>query len=103
MHFQVKNNDEDLRHNLYVIEEKHDQSNVRQAAYKSAVEGYYNQRVKEKASSIGDYVLRKNEKSHAQPQGKLGPTWERPYKATGAHRNGPYTLETIEGIPIPRI
>lgn len=67
MHFQGKNNDEDLRQNLDLIEEKHERSNVRRATYKSTVEVYYNQRVKEKSFKVGDYVLRKNEESYTQP------------------------------------
>lgn len=56
-----------------LIEERHEQSNIRQAAYKHVVEKYYKQRVKEKAFGVGDYVLRQNEASRAQPWGKLGP------------------------------
>ncbi|XP_023746717.1 uncharacterized protein LOC111894856 [Lactuca sativa] len=80
---RVANKDEesnikDLRINLDILEEKREESGVRQAAYKHATERYYNQRVKEKAFKVGEYVLRKNEASRAQPQGKLGPTWEGP-------------------------
>lgn len=72
MHFLGKNNDEGQMQNLELIEEKRERSNVWEMTYKSAVEGYYNQRVKEKVFKVGDYILRKNESSHAQPQGKPG-------------------------------
>lgn len=39
MHFQGKNNDEDLRKNLDLIEEKRERSNIQKEAYKSAGEG----------------------------------------------------------------
>lgn len=64
-YFEEENNDKDSRANLDLIEEKHERSNIRQAAYKNVVEKYYNQRVKDKAFKVGDYVLRQNEVSHA--------------------------------------
>ncbi|XP_023770200.2 uncharacterized protein LOC111918806 [Lactuca sativa] len=97
-----ESNAQDLRINLDILEEKHEKSGMRQAAYKHATERYYNHRVKEKAFRFGEYVLRKNEASRAQPQGKLGPTWEGPYRVTEANKNGAYVLETMEGRQIPR-
>lgn len=101
-HFEEEIDDKDLRANMDLIKEKRKRSNIRQAAYKNIVERYYNQRVKEKAFKVCDYVLRRNKESHAQPQGKLGPTWEGPYKVIEAYRNSVYTLETMEGRPILR-
>ena len=95
-------NDQDLRLNLDILEEKREKSKIRQAAYKRVTERYYNQRVKERAFSVGEYVLRKNESSRAQPQGKLGPTWEGPYIIIEANRNDAYVLEAVEGRQIPR-
>ncbi|XP_023760201.1 uncharacterized protein LOC111908618 [Lactuca sativa] len=97
-----ENNVKDLRINLDILEEKCEESGVRQAAYKHATERYYNQRVKENAFKVGEYVFRKNEASRAQPQGKLGPTWEGPYRVMEENRSGAYVLETMEGRPIPR-
>ena len=97
-----ESNAQDLRINLDILEEKREKSGMCQAAYKHATERYYNQRVKEKAFRVGEYVLRKNKASQAQPQGKLGPTWEGPYKFTEANRNGAYVLETMEGRQIPK-
>lgn len=75
---------------------------MRQAAYKRVTKRYYNQMVKEKSFKVGEYVLRRNEASRAQPQGKLGPTWEGPYKIVEANQNRVYILETMEGSQIPR-
>ncbi|KAI3503882.1 hypothetical protein L1887_32347 [Cichorium endivia] len=94
--------EEDLRHNLDLLEERRELASVRQARYKSNTERYYNRRVKGRAFKVGDLVLRKNEVGHAQPREKLGPTWEDPYKVVEAHRNGAYALETMDGNPIPR-
>ncbi|KAI3739893.1 hypothetical protein L2E82_30305 [Cichorium intybus] len=100
--FSTEKTEEDLRHNLDLLEERRELASVRQARYKSNTERYYNRRVKGRAFKVGDLVLRKNEVSHAQPRGKLGPTWEGPYKVVEAHQNGAYVLETMEGNPIPR-
>lgn len=70
---------------IRVIEERRKRSNIHQAAYKNAAERCYNKRVKEKAFKMGDYVMTKNEVSHAQPRGKVGPTWEGQNKLTEAH------------------
>lgn len=51
---------------------------------------------------VRDLVLRVNEVSHIEPRGRLGPTWEVPYRKTTAHHNGSNELETMYGRPIPR-
>lgn len=91
--FEEKRNNKDLRANLDLIEERREQLNIRQAAYKHVVKRYYNQTVKEKAFWVGDYVLRRNEASRAQSQGKLGAIWEGPYKVVEANRSGKYTMK----------
>lgn len=50
----------------------------------------------------GRRLCSKEKRDHIQPQGKLGPMWDGPYKVTSAQKNRSYTLETIEGRPIPR-
>ena len=100
--YREQENSEGLRENLDLLEERHERSSICQATYKKAVERYYNQRVRNKALRVGDYVLRKNEVSHAQPGGKLSQTWEGPYKVIKAHHNGSYSIETPEGRQIPR-
>ncbi|KAI3691317.1 hypothetical protein L2E82_49639 [Cichorium intybus] len=100
--FTEEKNNQDHRLNLDILEEKRELANIRQACYKAATEKYYNKRVKEKRFGIGDLVLRKNEASHAEPRGKLGPTWEGPYIITEASPKGCYILETLEGRAIPR-
>ena len=72
-HTDEEANSRDLRMNLDILEERREKASIRHVAYKRATKRFYNQRVKEKAFKVGDYVLRKNEASWAQPQGKLGP------------------------------
>nr|GEY37322.1 hypothetical protein [Tanacetum cinerariifolium] len=45
---------------------------------------------------------RKNEVSRAANTGKLGPTWEGPYKVIQAFQSGAYKLSNMEGEEIPR-
>ena len=63
---------------------------------------YYNQRVKLKRFHIGDLVLWKV--THTMKdlaQGKLGPTWEGPYKVIHYSRRRSYHLEDLNGNKLP--
>ena len=64
---------------------------------------YYNQRVKLKRFSIRDLALQKVTLATKNPtQGKLGPTWEGPYKIIHYSRQGSYHLESMDGSKLPR-
>ena len=64
---------------------------------------YYNRRVKLKRLEIGDLVLRKVSIAMKDPnQGKLGLTWEGPYRVVHYSRRGSYHLETLDGQKLPR-
>ena len=64
---------------------------------------YYNQRMKLKRFSIRDLVLQKVTLATKNPtQGKLGPTWEGPYKIIHYSRQGSYHLESMDGSKLPR-
>ena len=55
---------------------------------------YYNQKLKLKRFHIGDLVLRKVTPAMKDPaQGKLGPTWEGPYKV----------IHYLDGNKLPRL
>ncbi|GFY91031.1 hypothetical protein Acr_07g0012270 [Actinidia rufa] len=84
--------------NLDLLEEKREKAELRQAAYKNQVAKYYNQRVKHRSFLPGDLVLRKVTLSTREPNtGKLGPTWEGPYKVIKVSRPGTYWLEDPNG------
>ncbi|GKA50647.1 hypothetical protein Tco_0743720, partial [Tanacetum coccineum] len=51
---------------------------------------------------VGEFILRRNEVSRAANTGKLGPTWEGPYKVIQAFQSGAYKLSNMEGEEIPR-
>ena len=63
---------------------------------------YYNRRVKLRRLEIGDLVLRKVSIATKDPnQGKLGPTWEGPYRVVHYSRRGSYHLETLDEQKLP--
>ena len=68
------------------------------AKYQQKIAEYYNKRVKLRQLDIGDLVLRKVSTATKDPnQGKLGPTWEGPYRVVHYSRRGSYHLETLDG------
>ncbi|GJS46392.1 reverse transcriptase domain-containing protein [Tanacetum coccineum] len=75
-----KTNDQELHLNLDLLEEQREIATLREARYKQHVEKYYNKKVRHVQFKVGEFVLRKNEASRIANTGKLGPTWEGPYK-----------------------
>ena len=66
--------------------------------YQQKMAEYYNKRVKLRQLDIGDLVLCKVTMARKDPtQGKLGPTWEGPYRVVHYSRRGSYHLETLDG------
>ncbi|XP_071718717.1 uncharacterized protein [Rutidosis leptorrhynchoides] len=100
--FDIENNSSILRENLNLLEERGIMATIRQADAKQKMEKYYNKRVRYVQFKEGDLVLRDNEASRQEKQGKLGPRWEGPYKIIRAHPNGLYTLAAPSGEEIPR-
>lgn len=101
--FDEKDNDDQLMLNLDCVDEFRDQASQRMTRYQQKMAGYYNQRVKLKRFSIGDLVLRKVTPATKDPaHGKLGPTWEGPYRVVHYSRQGSYHLEDLDGNKLPR-
>nr|GEX71469.1 reverse transcriptase domain-containing protein [Tanacetum cinerariifolium] len=98
----VVNNDEELRLNLDMLEERWERAAICEAKAKSRMMKYYNARVHGIAFKPGDFVYRSNDASHAVACEKLGPKWEGPYKVTGAPGNGAYKLRSMDGTILPR-
>ena len=89
--------------NLDFLDEVRDQASQRMAKYQQKMAEYYNQRVKLKRFHIGDLVLRKVTLATKDPtQGKLGLTWEGPYKVVHYSRRGSYHLEDLDRNKLPR-
>ena len=98
----VEHNDEALRLNLDLLDEKLEQVLKRTEDYQRKTARYYNQKVKPISYKPGDLVLKKLLPSRKNPtHGKLGPSWEGPYIVTRVIRPGNYDLQTEEGKILP--
>nr|GEX41617.1 reverse transcriptase domain-containing protein [Tanacetum cinerariifolium] len=95
-------NDEELRQNLDMLEERCERAAIREAKAKLKMTKYYNARVRGVTFRSGDFVYRSNDTSHAVAWGKLGPKWEGPYEVTEALGDGAYKLRSTDGTVLPR-
>ncbi|GKB19147.1 reverse transcriptase domain-containing protein [Tanacetum coccineum] len=98
----AEENEEALRMNLNLLEERRDIVAIREARQKQQVEKYYNQRVYHKQFKVGKFVLRKNKLSKVESTGKLGPKWEGPYEVIETYDTCTYKLRSMDGVEIPR-
>ncbi|GJY88158.1 reverse transcriptase domain-containing protein [Tanacetum coccineum] len=69
----VVHNDDEIRLNLDLLEERRERAAICEAKAKSKMTRYYNARVRGVTFKPGDYVYRSNEASHAMDGGKLRP------------------------------
>ncbi|GKC02178.1 reverse transcriptase domain-containing protein [Tanacetum coccineum] len=97
-----KTNDQELHLNLDLLEERREIAAIREARYKQRVKKYYNKKVQHVQFKVGEFILRKNNASRAANKGKLGPTWEGPYKVIQAFQSRAYKLSNMEGEEIPK-
>ncbi|GKB64000.1 reverse transcriptase domain-containing protein [Tanacetum coccineum] len=102
IHFNEAQNEEEMRLNLDLSQERKETSAIHEAKYKKKVEQYYNKRVCPMSFKVGDFVYRRNAASQVKNQGKLGLNWEGPYRVTEAYGNGSYKLATIDDQEVPR-
>ena len=98
----IEHNEEVLRLNLDVLEEKREQVLKCMEDYRRKTARYYDQRVKPRSYKPGDLVLKKLVPARKDPaHGKLGPSWEGPYIISRIIRPGNYELQTKEGKTLP--
>ena len=94
----VEHNDEALRLNLELLDEKREQVLRRTEEYQRKTARYYNQKVKPRSYMPGDLILKKLLPARKNPtHGKLGPNREGPYIISRVVRPGNYELQTEEG------
>ena len=94
----VEQNEEALRLNLDLLDEKREQVLQRTKDYQRKTARYYDQKVKPRCYRPGDLVLKKLIHARKNPtHGKLGPNWEGPYIVSRVVRPGNYELQTEEG------
>ncbi|GJW61076.1 reverse transcriptase domain-containing protein [Tanacetum coccineum] len=94
-------NDEELRLNLDLLEEKRERAAICEAKSKMKMTKYYNARVRGVAFRPGDFIYRSNDASHAAAGGKLGPKWEGPYEIMETLGDGVYKLRTMDRVDLP--
>ena len=94
----VEHNEEALRLNIDLLDEKHDLVQKRIEDYQRKTTRYYDQRVKPRSYKPGDLVLKKLMPARKNPtHGKLWPNWEGPYIVSRIVRPGNYELQIGEG------
>nr|GEV55873.1 reverse transcriptase domain-containing protein [Tanacetum cinerariifolium] len=77
-------NDEALKLNLDLLEEKREQATILEARSKAKIEKYYNSNIRNTSFKPRDLVYRSNDASHAEDGGNLGPKWEGLYEVIEA-------------------
>ncbi|XP_075102012.1 uncharacterized protein LOC142177421 [Nicotiana tabacum] len=77
-------NEEDMRMNLDLLEERIEAVLIRMATQEYMIERYYNRKANLRYFKIGDFVLKKVfQSTKAANVGKLSPIWEGPYRVRG--------------------
>ena len=98
MMYQNKDNEEQLRLNLDLIDEVRTDADERTARYKNLMARQCDAMVKSRRFNIGDLVPKKVSLATKNPaHGKLGPNWEGPYKVINCKRQGSYYLKALDG------
>ena len=98
----TEHNEEILRLNLDLLEEKREQVLKRAEDYHIKTAKYYDRKVRLRSFKPDDLVLKKLLPARKDPtHGKLGPNWEGPYVVSRIVRLGNYELQTEEGKTLP--
>jgi hypothetical protein len=102
-HYNPGLNDEGIKLNLDLLQERRDEAQVTWAAYQGRAARYFNKTVNPRKFRLGDWVLRKVSPITKYPtEGKLGPQREGPYKVIRCHDKGAYHLIDTTGRELPR-
>ena len=95
--FTSDGNDDLLKRNLDLIEERRENARVQLAYYQHKLKRGYDMSVKLRLLAPGDLVLRKVVGNTKNPAwGKLGPNWEGPYCITSVAGICAYYLEDLD-------
>ena len=95
--FTSDGNNELLKKNLDLIEERRENAMVQLAYYQHKLKQGYDMNVKLRPLAPGDLVLRKVVGNTKNPSwGKLGPNWEGAYRITSVAGVGAYYLEDLD-------
>ncbi|XP_070008171.1 uncharacterized protein [Nicotiana sylvestris] len=87
---------------LKLLDECGDLAHIRTTTQKQRMEKYYNRRANLCYFKVGDLVLRNvNQNTREINVGKLGPTWEIPYRVSTLTEKGSYKFEDQDGVKLP--
>ena len=101
--FVVETNEDNLRKDLDLLEERRDLVVVRLALYQQQMKREHDKNIKPRVFQVGDLVLKKVLTNMRKAnEGNLGPNWEGPYKVISHAGVGSYRLEHLDGKPIPK-
>ncbi|XP_075098801.1 uncharacterized protein LOC142175720 [Nicotiana tabacum] len=92
-------NNEALLVILELLDECRDLVHIRMVAQKQRMERYYNRRANLHYFKVGDLIFKKmTQCTQELNAGKLGPTWEGPYRVSAVTGKGSYKLKNQEGV-----
>lgn len=98
--FSIALTEEGTRANLDMIDEVREAAKVTSEVMKRRVESKFKTKVVPRSFVKSDLVLRR---AHPlQIEDKLSPKWTGPFRIKQVLANGAYTLETLDGLEIPR-
>nr|GFA33721.1 reverse transcriptase domain-containing protein [Tanacetum cinerariifolium] len=95
-------NDEELRLNLDLLEERRKHAAIQKANAKLKIRKYYNARVQSVTFRPGDFVYRSNEASHAVGGGSLARSGKDLMRSWKHSETGAYMLRSMDGTILPR-
>ena len=103
MDFDVQVNEDSLRKDLDLLEERRDMAIIHLASYQQRIKRGHDKNVRARVFRTGDLVLRRVMTNiRKASDGKLGPNWEGPYKVVSLAGLGAYRLQDMDGKTIPR-
>ncbi|VFQ69153.1 unnamed protein product [Cuscuta campestris] len=81
----------------HFTQERRDDAAIKAEEYQRQSKRYHDKKVVLRVFEVGNWVLRKREKSQPTKGGKLAQNWEGPYRVEKVVRTGTYQLATSEG------
>ncbi|VFQ61181.1 unnamed protein product [Cuscuta campestris] len=90
--FDAPENEENLRAELHLIDERRERAYIRAENYRRQVKSYHDQRVQPRQFRVGDCVLRKREVSRPTDGGKFAKSFEGPYVIKEMLADGTFKL-----------
>ena len=95
--YQNKDNEEQLRLNLDLIDKVRTDTEQRTAKYKNLMTRQHDTMVKPRRFNIGNLVLKRVSLATKNPtHGKLRLNWEGPYRVVNYKRQGSYYLKALD-------